>query len=80
MNASFDGSRKRLAELFNELCGTALTKDQHRIAVGMREVLGMQLCMYDPSVEDDCSDLSDSIGLETVPDLVEENVVEGEQA
>jgi len=83
MNVSFDGARRRLADQFNAMARTELTQEQHKAMVEMRETVWAFLCMYDPAVEDDCNDLSGEIGLDDVPDPVEDDeggVGDGQQA
>lgn len=79
MNASFDGARIRLSAQFNALAATSLDQQQHDILVGMREVIGMMLCMYDPAIENDCADLSDEVNLVEVPDVPEDEEDEAGQ-
>jgi hypothetical protein len=72
MNISFDGVRERLAGQFNDLARSAYDNEQREVLVRMRETIAMMLYMYDPTIEDDYSDLSGDVSLEELPKVEEE--------
>lgn len=65
MKASFDGARKNLAHAYNNVAqqlkeGTQNSSEDalKRSMNDLQSAVGGLLCMYDPSCEDDCNDLS----------------------
>lgn len=77
MNVSFDGVRRRLVDEFNTLVGYISDKNQTLDAEQtmtwnkMRDTLWALLCMYDPEIENDCTDLSGEVELNEIPDANE---------
>lgn len=69
MHVSFDSVRKILAENFNDMVATRLSKEQAEVMLRMRDTISVLLMMYTESKEGeqaDCNDLSESVGLDDV--------------
>lgn len=67
MKVSIDGARRNLAGAFNKLVRTQRRGECTKEAMGdLGTIVGLLLCVYDDSVKDDFSDLSEVVRLEEV--------------